>query len=210
MNPPAGYEDQFSYDSNERSWRERFPSWAIGYWDWLEFSHRLEGEPGTRLIDQLPGLATRRLEEIPGPRPRVFISHRHADRDAALNMAALVRSWGFDYWLDVLNPDLLNLPPTASPEPAQAVAMASIIEMGLLNSSHLLVLYTDNTQGSVWVPYEYGRAKEPPPVGLKSSCWIESGYTGSLPEYMWLGPVHDNQPALRSWLNAQPPLFRKP
>ncbi len=141
---------------------------------------------------------------IPGRCPRVFISHRQADTDEALRVAELVQQCGYDYWLDILNPELLNIPSMALPKQAEAIAMASVIEMGLLNCSHVIALITKHTEGTLWIPYEYGRVKEPPPVTLQAACWIHRDYAGNLPEYLYLGPVHYSEAEIQAWLTAPP------
>src|SRR5207302_2641867 len=90
----------------------------------------------------------------------------------------------------------------ALPEQAEAVAMASVIEMGLLNCSHVIALITPNTKGTLWIPYEYGRVKEPPPVTLQAASWIHRDYTDALPEYLHLGLVHYTEDEIQAWLRA--------
>src|SRR5277367_1711016 len=94
-----------------------------------------------------------------------------------------------DFFRSLLNPELLNIPSMALPGQAEAVAMASVIEIGLLNCSHVIALITPNTKGTLWIPYEYGRVKEPPPLSLGAACWVHRDYNDGLPEYLHLGPV---------------------
>ncbi|HEV8482632.1 MAG TPA: hypothetical protein VGV87_03655, partial [Blastocatellia bacterium] len=71
-----------------------------------------------------------------------------------------------------------------------SAAIASVIEMGLINSTHVLAVITQNTMGSAWVPYEYGRVK----TGLgvttpQAACWIHNVPASPIPEYLYLGEV---------------------
>jgi hypothetical protein len=205
MFPMDNAADRFNYDSEEYpNWGTRYPRWVFGHDQWLEYSQRLNGPPGSLLLERLPDLSARKPSDIPGRCPRVFISHRKADATEALRVAQLVQECGYDYWLDVLNPELLKIPYMGLPAQAEAVAMASVIEMGLLNCSHVIALITPNTKGTLWIPYEYGRVKEPPLVSLQPACWIHRDYADPLPEYLHLGPVHYVESTIQSWLKTPP------
>jgi hypothetical protein len=218
MSPSYDLLDEFNYNWEQyRDWQERYPPWAVGYQEWREYCRSLTGATGDRLLDKLPELSTRTLRDIPGRCPRVFVSHRKDDSVDALRLAKLVQQCGYNYWLDILNPALLAIPGMGLSEQAKAVAMASVIEMGLLNCTHVLALITANTKGTMWIPYEYGRVKEPPPVTLQGACWVRSDYTDSLPEYLLLGPVLHTDDDIRGWLGAvlpgrpaKPPCAPKP
>jgi hypothetical protein len=82
--------------------------------------------------------------------PRVFVSHRPSDVAEALNVARIVHAPRFDVWIDVI-----DLPPAlqATLNPMnQAFVIAAIIEMELINRTHLVAVYTRNTAGSEWIP----------------------------------------------------------
>jgi hypothetical protein len=205
MGPVYDEIDRFSYNWEEHpQWRTRYPPWVFGRDQWMEYAERLNGPPDNILLDKLPDLSARTLFDIRGRCPRVFISHRQKDAAEALRVAQLVQQCGYDYWLDILNPELLNIPAMALPEQAEAVAMASVIEMGLLNCSHVIALITPNTKGTLWIPYEYGRVKEPAPVALQAACWVHRDYTDPLPEYLRLGPVHYTEDSIQAWLTIPP------
>jgi hypothetical protein len=86
----------------------------------------------------------------------------------------------------------------------RALATAAIIEMGLLNCSHVIALITPATKGSEWVPYEYGRVKDVPPVSIQAACWRHPLKPHSmLADYLLLGPIHDSEGAIRAWLASQ-------
>jgi len=153
-----------------RTLTERFPDWARGV-DVIHVRGTLEGV--TRQL-----MEERRQMPVKPPKPRVFVSHRRADVKPAERIAYLACQEGFEFWLDVLDPQLATANASVA---ASAAAIASVIEMGLLNSTHVIAVMTPNTHGSQWVPYEYGRVKEPVPVSLKAASWVSPALT-ALPE----------------------------
>lgn len=192
-----------SYDWRQyegRSWTQRFPDWSRGSQMW-----RVQSNVERATVD----LFEERLRASARPtRPRVFVSHRQVDVGPAVSIAYLACQEGFDYWLDVLDPGLGGLPGSLraqSPTPQQsAAAIAAVIEMALLNSTHVVAVMTPNTKGSQWVPYEYGRVKEPAPLTLQAACWVAGSLTASaLPEYLYLGVITRTESELRSWLQSE-------
>ena len=104
--------------------------------------------------------------ERPLSQPRVFVSHRMADVPYAERIAWLAsRKAGLEYWLDVHDP-VLRLASAALPpgRPVYAITVAAIIEMALLNCTHVIAAHTPppNTswRPSQWIPYELARAKK--------------------------------------------------
>jgi hypothetical protein len=61
---------------------------------------------------------------------------------------------------------------------------------------------TSNTQGSTWVPYEYGRVKDSSPYSRRAACWIDSN-AGKLPEYLELGVRTRTDDEIRTWLQGE-------
>jgi hypothetical protein len=49
---------------------------------------------------------------------------------------------------------------------------ACVIEMALLNCTHVVALVTPESVPSRWIPYEYGNVKEPTPYLLNPVCWL--------------------------------------
>jgi hypothetical protein len=182
-----------------RPWAQRFPKWARGAKEWRAFDV-VESAPSKLYEERL------RIGIRPSP-PCVFVSHRQADTQQALRIAYMACREGFDYWLDVLDPNLSSLPAAGSMGATMsqtAFAVAAIIEMALLNSTHVVAVMTENTKGSMWVPYEYGRVKAPTPITLEAACWIDAGLRSSpIPEYLWLGVVTASETDLRTWLMHQ-------
>ncbi len=118
---------------------------------------------------------------------------------------------GFDIWIDVLDPYLTSVATVSNFK--NAVATAIIVEMALLNCSHVLAVMTDNTSGSFWVPYEYGRIKERIPFADNVTAWFDaSNPPGTIcpppltvvnPEYLCLGHQLHCEPQLRSWQDQE-------
>jgi len=191
-----------------RRWPERFPDWANGYDAWKNQID--DADWPARTLRFLPPYAP-----LP-PTPRLFVSHRQADTALAERVAYLADDAGYDFWLDVLDPALYQLKlflKTAHLTPQQeSKAIASVIEMGLINCTHVLVLMTPNCVGSEWIYYEYGFAKRVPVAALPASAAaapsIESAWVhpnlgvARVPGYMLLSPHHLNDAAISQWLGG--------
>ncbi|MCY7352166.1 MAG: hypothetical protein LH606_16125 [Cytophagaceae bacterium] len=129
--------------------------------------------------------------------PRLFVSHRQIDKDYALSIANIANDTGFEFWLDVLDPTLLTLPTLTHLTPKQIVLLtACIIEMGLINSTHVIAVMTEDSKGSVWIPYEYGRVRK----FDDTACWSHPNHTFTLPDYMLLGPITGSRLDIEEWL----------
>jgi hypothetical protein len=167
-------------------WNRRFPPQITGLPEWERRSLERDWLPTA------PAVAP--------PCPRVFVSHRQADRNEALRVAYLANQNGFEYWLDVLDLSPAQVPAGHSP----ALAIAQIIEMALLNCSHVAAVFTVRTPGSLWVPYEYGRVKEPRVITIAASAWVQPSITSNdLPEYLLLGPIHRSESHLCTWFQTE-------
>jgi hypothetical protein len=176
-----------NYDNDAysgRAFARRFP-------DWVEGRHLLNlSEP----FDSLKS----RVRKIPVlSQPRLFISHKQADRALALRAAQWAQQAGFLYWLDVLDPAL-----SLATKAENARAIAAAIEVALLNCSHLVAVMTNETKKSRWVPYEYGRVKGPLVLATKLAAWKTSGLADELPEYCYLAQVHSDDQVL-PWLEHE-------
>jgi hypothetical protein len=160
---------------------QRFPRdwlWLAGADEWAESIGRLPDmrpEAGREWLDRI-----RRARKPPARCPRIFVSHRQADQDAALRLAWLAQDQGWGYWLDIvdLRPASQQLAALTAwlgrpPTPLElSIFTAALIEMGLLNCTHVIAALTGNTKGSQWVPYEYGRLKT---ATLVATMWRRGG-----------------------------------
>lgn len=136
-------------------------------------------------------------------RPRLFVSYKSQNRQYALRIAYLADQAGFNFWLDVLDPTLQGANATPMPTKQRAILVASAIEIGLLNSSHLLAAMTSQTAASRWVPYEFGRVKSRTVVSTDASSWVHRSGVPSVPEYLHLCPIHFSEIEINQWLMSE-------
>lgn len=126
--------------------------------------------------------------------------------DEARRVAWIANRKGFEFWLDVLDPVLAGLQGVSSGQRSYLVAIgtASIIEMALHNSTHVLAVITKNTAGSAWVPYEYGRVQRGASA-WPAGCWVDPAVERktTLPEYLYLGPITRSEPEIEQWLDLE-------
>jgi hypothetical protein len=143
--------------------------------------------------------------------PCLFISHRQSDVLYALRVAHLAACNGFDYWLDVLDPGL-NLLAANPMIPPRLVPLltACIIEMALINCTHVLACMTPRSRGSLWIPYEYGRITEIPGLFRRSCAWQHPQLAvADYPEYMFLGVTTRTEADIIAWLRSEFPNGRQ-
>jgi hypothetical protein len=210
-------EDYRWFEFVHRPLAARFPfdwRWLAGAREWAEGAEQifsLDPPAARRWLNQIRQAPKKKDT---APCPRVFVSHRQADDAWALRIAWLAWDEGFDYWLDVIHLDPERNQQVATLEQKlgralsdfeRSILTAAIIEMALLNCTHVLAVMTDKTKGSQWVPYEYGRTKDATPISIQASCWWDSTtlQNSKPPEYLYLGPIHGNESAIRSWLYGQ-------
>ena len=136
--------------------------------------------------------------------PRLFISHRRDDKDYALRIAQLAAQNGFAYWVDVLDPDLQSLGTGTIPERLRPFVIACIIEMALINCTHVIACMTPNSRGTLWIPYEYGRIKDLPGLSINTCAWLDPNLLAvDFPEYLLLGEIAKNEMEIESWLSNE-------
>lgn len=136
--------------------------------------------------------------------PRLFISHRRNDKDYALRIAQLASQNGFAYWVDVLDPDLQALANSTFPGRLFPLVIACIIEMALINCTHVIACLTPNSRGTLWMPYEYGRITELPGLNTNTCAWLDPNLLSvDFPEYMLLGEVSKNEMEIENWLKTE-------
>lgn len=183
---------------------ERYPDWVEGIGTWRDF---INGDAFAlqRLLD---ALVSRRASVPWGAagtelsRPRLFVSHRKDDETRAREVATLAQVEGFQVWLDVFDSGLQRTAQASTGTPADALAIALIIEMALLNCTHVIALITPRTPGTYWVPYEYGRVKDSSPHSLRAASWIDQHVTYE-PEYLELGVKTRSDDDIRDWLRGE-------
>jgi len=135
---------------------------------------------------------------------RVFISHRQADVAFAERIAYLASTARYGYWLDVHNPTLKAAGGRADiPSPQKEFLLAAIIEIGLLNASHVIAAITPHSPGSKWIPYELGRATDRLLRPSNSAVWLHPHATdGDYGEYILLGTITKSEGDISTWLSS--------
>jgi hypothetical protein len=147
----------------------------------------------------------RTLNVLPHRCPRLFISHRQADYIYALRMAQIANAGGFEYWVDVLDPALAYLSGlSVNDDKLKSLLTACIIEMALINCTHVIACVTPKSRGSLWQPYEYGRITEVPGYFKKAAAWLHPNLNKvDYPEYMLLGENFTRQKKISQWLRHE-------
>jgi hypothetical protein len=162
---------------------------VVGIRAWRDFLLELSGperQQGAHLdaLDQFLEAARRDLQgRVIGPTGeqmprecRVFVSHQQRDKAYAERIAYLAVQHQFDYWLDVHDPTLALANQRILPtDPRYGLIIAAIIEMGLLNSTHVIAVHTSNSPPSKWIPYEFGRAKARFIRSTQAAGWFAPG-----------------------------------
>ena len=105
----------------------------------------------------------------------IFISHKYEDLSAARKVADYVMAYGVDVYLDDRD---LKLKKAVDAHNSQGIV--SCIETGINSSTHILVLVTENTRKSWWVPYETGYAKK----GKKGIASLLLKEADEFPDYL--------------------------
>jgi hypothetical protein len=198
----------------------RFPrrDWLVGTEEWAKGAEQLptlSPERAEQWLDNIRQVPTKKSDC-----PRVFVSHRQNDKKRALRIAWIAWEEGFDYWLDII-----DLAPALDRQIAaverrhgrkmtefqKSVLTAAIIEMALLNCTHVLAAITDNTSGSMWVPYEYGRVKEKKLICMHASCWWDTTTLKNVDpsEYLHLGEIHYKEDDIRVWMRRHKTKYKK-
>jgi hypothetical protein len=134
----------------------------------------------------------------------VFISHRQSDWSLAEDVSRTVTKTSRDYWLDIHDPTLqwANGRVTSLGSVAGAILLAAIIEIALLNSTHVITLHTNSSAGSAWIPYELGRAKARKIFSSQAAGWFDPPkiLPAGCPEYVHLAHQTSSHQDVEDWL----------
>ena len=108
----------------------------------------------------------------------VFISHKKEDRDAAKKVADYITESGIDVYFDEYDTTINRNDPRS---------VVAAIKRGMQLSTHMVIIFTNKTLSSTWVPWEigYGDATKTDICILKMSDIKKS----QLPEYMQIVKV---------------------
>ncbi len=88
-------------------------------------------------------------------RPCIFMSHKREDKEATKKLGEFIKDKGIDIYLDIEDRNLQK-----AIRDRDDSAITKFIELGILSSTDLLVVVSDITKNSWWVPYEMGFAKK--------------------------------------------------
>jgi hypothetical protein len=142
--------------------KERFDtaSDAEGVDQWtvfVESVQELAGRPQTfewqAEVHSRLAMLVQQLRSKPAPsHPTLFVSHQRRDAHWAEWVAWAATEAHFDHWLDIYDPTLTTVNALVLSPLLKSVLVASIIEMALLNSTHVVSMQTKNAQTSRWVP----------------------------------------------------------
>lgn len=81
----------------------------------------------------------------------VFLSHKKEDKPACIKIANYLKEAGIDYYLDIEDQGLQIASNNSDPE-----KITESIKNGIKNSTHMLVVISEKTYSSKWVPFEVG------------------------------------------------------
>ncbi|WP_034886198.1 toll/interleukin-1 receptor domain-containing protein [Gillisia sp. JM1] len=84
-------------------------------------------------------------------RPCVFLSHKKEDKNECRKIAEYLKEAEIDYYLDELDEDLQQAAAQGNPE-----LITESIKKGIRESTHMLVVVSEKTYRSEWVPFEIG------------------------------------------------------
>lgn len=104
---------------------------------------------------------------------KIFISHKQEDSDTANRLASELRSLGIPYYLDILDSTVTT----------SGKALTEHIKSNLNDCTDIIVIMSEATRLSQWVPFEVGMSAQndmPTATFLKSSV--------SLPEFLEYWP----------------------
>lgn len=127
----------------------------------------------------------------------IFISHKYEDLNAAREVAEYIIDYGIDVYLDDHD---LKLQKAVKANNSEGIV--SCIEDGLNASTHILVLVTENTRKSWWVPYETGYAKR----GDKGIASLLLKEADEFPDYLKIETKLEGFGDLTNYLESLPTL----
>lgn len=129
--------------------------------------------------------------------PRVFLSHRRPDKDIAREIATYFEQLGLYYYFDEQDVVLERMLTCGHTE---AAAIVEAIDDGLRHCSHLLGVFSMQTMGSWWVPYEIGSARA---RGYEIAHLIVGEVDiKTLPEFVRIVPNVTSADALFGWAKS--------
>lgn len=128
-------------------------------------------------------------------RPCVFISHKREDKAKCREIAKYLKQAEIDYYLDEEDDVLQTAASSNNP-----ILITESIKKGIKESTHMLVVISEKTYKSLWVPFEvgyghsaiidYGLEEDKKPNRLKLAILtLKDISEKTLPDYMQVGHI---------------------
>ena len=139
-------------------------------------------------------------------RPCVFLSHKKEDKNECKEIANYLKNAGIDYYLDEEDSNLQYASTVGDP-----IKITESIKNGIKKSTHMMVVVSDKTYKSLWVPFEvgYGHASilDQNKLALKedriklSVLTLKDIAEKSLPDYLQVGYVIKGTKSLNDYFS---------
>lgn len=140
-------------------------------------------------------------------RPCVFLSHKREDKAECRKIADYLKQAEIDYYLDELDDALQSAAREKNPH-----VITESIKKGIRNSSHMLVVVSEKTYKSNWVPFEIGyghssildkglKEDEVPDRIKLSILTLRDISEKSLPDYMQVGYIIRGTKSLNDYIS---------
>ena len=198
-------ERYFWREHENRPLETRFPADVRGREAWLGLLRAAPQAENQKALGEAFDDFLEAIDQESQPRSPtccVFVSHRKHDLNNALHVAGVADQCGYDVWLDVYDPKLQAVLGRPIQSPGQEILIAAIIEIGLLNATHIIALHTKLSPGSQSIPYELGRAKARAIRSDQAAGWYYPAALGSSPaEYMRLVEATTTDAEIAAWLS---------
>lgn len=137
-------------------------------------------------------------------KPCVFLSHKREDKRYCKEIASYLSNVGIDYYLDENDTALQSASATGNGE-----EITECIKEGIRKSSHMLVVVSEATYKSQWVPFEigYGHAMilDNGPISDKlklSVLTLKDLSEKLLPDYLLTANVIRGTKSLNEYINS--------
>jgi hypothetical protein len=139
-------------------------------------------------------------------RPCVFLSHKREDKYACREIANYFKNAGIDYYLDEEDSKLHYASSIGDP-----IKITESIKNGIKKSTHMMVVVSDKTYKSQWVPFEvgYGHASILDQESLSSKenriklsiLTLKDVAEKNLPDYLQVGYVIKGTKSLNEYIS---------
>ncbi|GAB0157516.1 hypothetical protein CHRYSEOSP005_27940 [Chryseobacterium sp. Alg-005] len=139
-------------------------------------------------------------------RPCVFLSHKREDKSACIEVANYLRDAGIDYYLDIEDHGLQYASSINDP-----IKVTESIKKGIRQSTHMMVVVSEKTAQSQWVPFEIGyghasildqdRLKEETNKIKLSVLTLKDIAEKALPDYLKVGYIIKGTKSLNEYIS---------